>query len=494
MARVLIVDDHLEQLGFTADAAARAGFSAVTASGGQQALELLRADPGIAALVLDLVMPDFDGMAVLEAMRREGIGVPVIVQANQPSPELLLTAMRHGAADYFVWPPTPERLGTSLHNALRLRELENAVRSERSRRAGALGLADIVTRSPAMERPLALIGKAARNPLPVLLEGEAGAGKELFARVIQGLGDRAGRPFITLNCAAIAPDRIEAVLFGQRRVGPSGLMTEEPGRFVEASGGTLFLDEIGELPPAAQARLLRALQENEVVPVGGDRPVRVNVRLITATSRRLLNLARLNLFREDLYYRLNVFPIYVPPLRDRPEDIAILTRHFVTCLAAEAGRRIHGVTDAAADLLRRYNWPGNVRQLENAIYRAVVLSEGAWLDLGDFPQIVTLSHSRAEAIRATGAVPLPSGPVHIDDINVARRTEEAGIPARDRFVAATGEVLSLADVERELIGFALERYGYRMSRVARALGIGRSTLYRKLREYGLDAGVESDAA
>ncbi len=493
MARVLIVDDDLEQLGYTAAIANRAGFSAVTAGGGQQALELLRADPGIAAMVLDLVMPDLDGMAVLEAMRREGIGVPVIVQTTQPSPEVLATAMRHGAADYFVHPASPERLGTSLRNAMRLRDLETAVRAVQTRGAGALGLEHIVTRSPAMERPLSLVAKAGRNPLPVLIEGETGVGKELFARVIQGLGDRAGRPFVAVNCSTIPADRIEAELFGQRRGATPGA-TDLQGRFFEANSGTLFLDEVGDLPPAAQAMLLRAVQDGEIIPVGGDRPLRVNVRLITATGRRLLNLARAGQFREDLYYRLNVFPIYVPPLRDRPEDIAILTRHFLPRLAAEAGRRIHGLTDAATELLRRYNWPGNVRQLEGALYRAIVLSEGAWLDLADFPQLVALGRSREEAMRTTEGVILPSAPVHIDDLNVAKRAEEAGPAIRDRFVAASGEVTSLADVERELIVFALERYGYRMSRVARALGIGRSTLYRKLREFGLEDGVESDAA
>lgn len=494
MTRVLIVDDDLVQLRLTSEVANRAGFSAVTATSGRQALELLHADPGIGAMVLDLVMPDLDGMAVMEAMRRDGLSTPVIVQTGHSSLDTVVTAMRQGAADFFVKPVAPERLIMSLRNALKLGELETLVRTDRSRLSGTMGIADIVTRAPSMDRVLSLCAKAAKSTIPVLIEGETGVGKELVARVIQGSGDRAGKPFVTVNCGAIPANLVESILFGHRKGAFTGAATDHAGKFMEANGGTIFLDEVGELPMETQVKLLRVIQEGEIEPLGADKPVRVNVRLISATNRRLLNLTKAGAFREDLYYRLNVFPLYVPPLRDRMEDLPVLVEHFIARLAAEAGKRIVGISEPAMELLRGYNWPGNIRQLENAVYRAVVLSDGAYLESADFPQIAALGAGRAEALKLTSSVPSPSAPVHIDEAIAPIREVVSTSAVADRFVAQSGEVAALADVERELIVFALRHYGYRMSRVARALGIGRSTLYRKLREYGLDEGLESDAA
>jgi DNA-binding NtrC family response regulator len=494
MTRVLIVDDDLVQLRLTSEVANRAGFSAVTATSGRQALELLHADPGIGAIILDLVMPDLDGMAVMEAMRRDGLSTPVIVQTGHSSLDTVVTAMRQGAADFFVKPVAPERLIMSLRNALKLGELETMVRTDRSRLSGTMGLADIVTRAPSMDRVLSLCAKAAKSTIPVLIEGETGVGKELVARVIQGSGDRAGKPFVTVNCGAIPAHLVESALFGHRKGAFTGATTDYAGKFMEAHGGTIFLDEVGELPMETQVKLLRFIQEGEIEPIGADRPVRLNVRLISATNRRLLNLTKAGAFREDLYYRLNVFPLYVPPLRDRMEDLPMLVEHFVARLAAEAGKRIVGISEPAMALLRGYNWPGNIRQLENAVYRAVVLTDGAYLETADFPQIVALGAGRSEAMRLTSSVPSPSAPVHIDDAIASIREVASTGAVTDRFVTQSGEVAALADVERELIVFALRHYGNRMSRVARALGIGRSTLYRKLREYGLDEGLERDAA
>ncbi len=494
MTRVLIVDDDLVQLRLTSEVANRAGFAAVTATSGRQALELLHADPGIGAMVLDLVMPDLDGMAVMEAMRRDGLSTPVIVQTGHSSLDTVVTAMRQGAADFFVKPVAPERLIMSLRNALKLGELETMVRTDRSRMTGTLGITDIVTRAPSMDRVLSLCAKAAKSTIPVLIEGETGVGKELVARVIQGSGDRAGKPFVTVNCGAIPANLVESILFGHRKGAFNGATSDHAGKFMEAHGGTIFLDEVGELSNEMQVKLLRVIQEGEIEPVGADKPVRVNVRLISATNRRLLNLTKAGAFREDLYYRLNVFPLYVPPLRDRMEDLPVLVEHFIARLAAEAGKRIVGISEPALALLRGYNWPGNIRQLENAVYRAVVLTDGAYLETSDFPQIVALGAGRAEALKLTSSTPGPSAPVHIDEAITSLREVVDKAAISDRFVAQNGEVAALADVERELIVFALRHHGYRMSRVARALGIGRSTLYRKLREYGLDEGLESDAA
>ncbi|MEO8758245.1 MAG: sigma-54 dependent transcriptional regulator [Devosia sp.] len=493
MTRVLIVDDDPVQLRLTAEVARRAGFAPVTATGGDEALKLLRTDPGLGAVILDLVMPDRDGMGVMDAMQRDGIAVPVIVQTAHSSLETVVSAMRNGAADYFVKPVAPERLIVSLRNVMKLGELETIVRTDRNRRAGTLGLADIVTKSPAMHRVLTLVQKAAKSPIPVLIEGETGTGKELLARVIQGMSDRATKPFVTVNCGAIPANLVESTLFGHKKGAFTGAVADHTGKFAEAHGGTIFLDEIGELPLDAQTKLLRALQEGEIEPVGSSRVERVNVRVISATNRRLLGLAQTGEFREDLYYRLNVFPVYLPPLRDRTDDIELLSTHLIARFAAEAGKRIAGLSGPALNLLRGYNWPGNIRQLENVLYRAIVLSDGGYLEIADFPQIVAQAHGREETLKLTAAMALPSAPVHIDAARPRREVEtREGTP--DRFLDASGEVRPLETLERELIEFALKRYGGRMSKVARSLGIGRSTLYRKLREYGLEGDIESDAA
>jgi DNA-binding NtrC family response regulator len=493
MTRVLIVDDDPVQLRLTSEVARRAGFMPVTAQGGDEALSLMRSSPGFGAVILDLVMPDRDGMAVMEAMARDGISAPVIIQTAHSSLETVVSAMRQGAVDFFVKPVAPERLIVSLRNAMKLDQLETIVRTERNRRAGTLGLDDIVTRSPAMHRVLTLSQKAAKSLIPVLIEGETGTGKELIARVIQGMGDRATKPFVTVNCAAIPTNLIESTLFGHKKGSFTGAVADHAGKFAEAHNGTLFLDEIGELPLDAQAKLLRVLQEGEIEPVGATKPERVNVRIISATNRRMLGLAQSGEFREDLYYRLNVFPIYMPPLRERHEDIEPLAAHFISHFAAEAGKRIAGLSGPALELLAAYNWPGNIRQLENAIYRAIVLSDGGYLELADFPQVVAQTRGRDETLRLTEALPTPSAPVHIDAVR-SRRESEARDSMPDRFLDARGEVAPLPDLERELIAFALKHYGGRMSKVARALKIGRSTLYRKLRDYGLEDGVQSDAA
>ena len=346
MTRILVVDDDPVQLKLTAEVTRHAGFTPVTAGGGEEALRLLRADPGLGAVILDLVMPDRDGMAVLEAMTREAIATPVIVQTAHSSLETVVTAMRQGAVDFFVKPVAPERLIVSLRNALKLGELETVLRSERHRRAGTLGLDDIVTGSPAMHRVLTLAGKAARSLIPVLVEGEAGAGKALLARVVHGLGERATKPFVAVDCAALPAHLVESTLFEPRH-----------GKIAEAHGGTLFLGEIGELPAATQARLMRLLDSGEIEPAGTGRPERVNVRLIAATSRRLLELTRAGASRGSV----------LPPQRAahlcaRCASAATTrppARHFIARFAAETGRRVAGL--ARARRAAGYDWPGNVR-------------------------------------------------------------------------------------------------------------------------------------
>ncbi|UYN98252.1 MAG: sigma-54-dependent Fis family transcriptional regulator [Devosia sp.] len=494
MTRVLVVDDDPVQLRLTAEVANKAGFKPLMATGGEQALTILRGDRQIGAMILDLVMPDLDGMGVMDVMRREGLTTPVIIQTANASLETVVSAMRQGAADYFVKPVAPERLVISLRNAMKLDALEASIRAEQGRRTGTFTQADMIASAPAMARVLTLCAKAAKTQIPVLIEGETGTGKELVARIIQGSGERAGKPFVTVNCGAIPPNLVESVLFGHKKGAFTGAHADQAGKFAEAHNGTLFLDEVGELPAEVQVKLLRALQEGEIEPVGASRPEKVNVRLISATNRRLLNLAKSGEFREDLFYRLNVFPVYVPPLRDRKEDLAALVNHFVARFAAEAGKRILGITPAALDLLNRYDWPGNVRQLENAVYRAIVLTDGAFLETQDFPQIVAQTEGREQALRTVELTPTPAAPMHIDTAPARTRVEEPVVIAQDRFLDETGQLQALSSIERAAIEFAIAHHGGRMSRVARALGIGRSTLYRKLHEYGLAEGLINDAA
>ncbi len=495
MTKVLIVDDEPNQLKLTEEMAKRAGFDVISADNGQEALSILRTNKSIKAIILDLIMPNLDGMAVLEKMRKEDISTPVIVQTAKSSMELIITAMRLGAVDYFVKPVSFERLAVSLQNAIKLEHLENCIRNERTRRAGTFCAKDIISKSPAMNRVIKLIEKAAKSNIAVLIEGEAGTGKELIARAIQGSSDRRGRPFISVNCAAIAHDQIESILFGYEKGAFVGANSGQKGKFEEANGGTIFLQEVGELPPAAQLKLLRIIQNGQFEPVGSFATKKVNVRIISSTTKRLLNIAQTGAFREDLFYSLNVFPIYVPPLRDRKEDIIPLTEHFMARFGAESGLRIYNISDETKEMLLNFNWPNNIRQLENAVFRAVVLAEGTCLRPADFPQINLCTSSREQLRKATIEQSSTNIPVHIDDNSLILRKENIVEQfENEKFLGKNGEITPLAELEKELIKFALKRYKGHMSQIARSLKIGRSTLYRKLKEYGLAERNEQNVA
>jgi DNA-binding NtrC family response regulator len=317
---------------------------------------------------------------------------------------------------------------------------------------------------------------------------------------------RANKPFVALNTSAIASELLESELFGHEKGAFTGASDRHVGKFEEASGGTLFLDEVGELPADIQVKLLRAIQEGEIDPVGARKPVKVDIRLISATNRDLAADVKSGRFREDLYYRLNVLPLTVPPLRERPEDITLLARHFMKRFAAEEKRsEIAAIAPQAEAMLAAYDWPGNIRQLENAIFRAVVLAEGTELGCGEFPQIaaqiagfellpIAPRHLQEDWRRDQDAVssPLFAGdPLPFPDPAPSRlATEIASEYGYLRLVSGDGRMRTLEDIEAEAIRFAIEIHQGRMSEVARRLGIGRSTLYRKLKEYGLEEPVE----
>ena len=295
---------------------------------------------------------------------------------------------------------------------------------------------------------------------------------------------------MTVNCGAIPENLVESVLFGHEKGSFTGATDKHAGKFVEADGGTLFLDEIGDLPLAAQVKLLRAVQDGEIDPVGSRKTIKVDIRLISATHRNLVDHVREGKFREDLYYRLNVFPIYVPPLRERREDIPWLVRHFVARFAAEEGRKnIKGVSPAALAMLQAYAWPGNVRQLENSVFRSVVMCDGTELMPEDFPQI----HSQSSRIEEALTLSEPDREYMLDaglpPVAETLMPEDA-LP----LLTAHGEMRLMVDIEEEVIRRAIQHYDGQMSEVARKLGIGRSTLYRKLKEFGIDTDEPADAA
>ncbi len=363
--RILIVDDDPVQRRLLEEAVKRFGYSARVVENGVEALEVLCAPEGsdIDLVILDLVMPELDGFAVLEKMHAEGNGTPVIVQTAQAGIDTVVGAMRVGAQDFVVKPIGPERLEVSIRNVLnvlKVSALEDEVVRFRKAEAGTLTFKDIVTRSAFMERVIRLGERAASSHIPILIEGEYGVGKEVIARAIQGQSDRATKPFITVNCGAIPEDLVESILFGHEKWAFTGAVDKHVGKFQEAHGGTLFLDEVGELPSDVQVKLLRVLQEGETDPVGARRrPQKIDFRLISATNRRLMDLVKEGCFREDLYYRLNVFPVWIPPLRDRLEDIPELTRHFLARFAAEEHKsKIATVAPDTVALLQSYDWPG----------------------------------------------------------------------------------------------------------------------------------------
>jgi DNA-binding NtrC family response regulator len=490
-ASILIADDDAVARRLVENMVQKCGYETVVVDSGDAAIARLTAPDAqpIDAVVLDLVMPGLDGMGVLAKIREAGLTVPVIVQTAHGGIDNVVSAMRAGAQDFVVKPVGIERLQVSLRNALNASALKGELQRIRHSREGKLTFADIITRSETMAAVLRTAQKAASSTIPVLIEGESGVGKELFARAIHGSGERKSKPFVAVNCGAIPDNLVESILFGHEKGSFTGATERHMGKFLEASGGTLFLDEVGELPLAAQVKLLRALQEGTVEAVGGRKPVKVDVRIVSATNRKLLDHVKNGKFREDLFYRLHVLPLTIPPLRMRREDIPHLLRHFLARFCAEENRAITGISGEAMAHLSQVEWPGNIRQLENAVYRAVVMSDGDQLGLADFPQVSALS-AAPEAHGRQGE-PLVLAPVFHSTVPAMISGNEIPIAPLSSagtlaMLTNTGEMRPLEEMEAEIIRFAISHYRGQMSEVARRLKIGRSTLYRKLDEVAAD--------
>jgi DNA-binding NtrC family response regulator len=497
---ILIVDDDPVQCRLLDNMVQKSGYETVVVDNGDAALTHLAGADGarIDCVILDLVMPNLDGLGVLARMRQAAINVPVIVQTAHGGIDNVVSAMRAGAIDFVVKPVGVERLAVSLRNALNTSALEGELNRIKHSRAGTLGFDDIITKSATMHAVLRMAEKAAASDIPVLVAGESGVGKELIARAIHGSSERRSKQFVAVNCGAMPENLVESILFGHEKGSFTGATERHTGKFVEASGGTLFLDEVGELPAAAQVKLLRAIQEGEVEPVGARKPIKVDARIVSATNRDLIADVKAGRFREDLFYRLHVFPITVPPLRERSGDIPALARHFLARFAAEEGKRIRLIAPEALQLLAAHQWPGNIRQLENTLFRAVVLADGDSIGLAEFPQIAAQISAQPVTIHAAELVPDLDEPMTLpgpfEDHPGAAVALAPSVASTDALplLDAAGEVRPLEELESELIRYAVTHYRGQMSEVARRLQIGRSTLYRKLEALGLN--TERDEA
>ena len=472
---VLIVDDDPTQRRLLQAVVERSGFSTLQAGNGDDALSMILGGDGqsVDVMLLDLVMPGRDGMEILKELSAKGSQLPVIVLTGKGSIDTVVTAMQSGARDFIVKPASPERIIVSIRNALEINTLAGEVKRLKKTNDGSLTFSDLIGNAPSMRSVVAMGERGARANIPILITGESGVGKEVIARAIQGASERSNAPFVTVNCGAIPENLVESILFGHERGSFTGANAKHLGKFQEANGGTLFLDEVGELPLDMQVKLLRVLQEGEVDPIGSKRPVKVDVRIISATNRDLAEAVGIGSFREDLYYRLNVFPIQVPSLRERREDVPALLEHFIKRFNAQERLSVSGATQTTIDMLKDFDWPGNVRQLENSIFRAMILSDGHKLRPEDFPQISGSNPQLASASSDPLSALVQSSENGQDD-------NQVNILDRD------GHLRSLEDIERDLIQFAIENYSGHMSEIARRLGIGRSTLYRKVREHGVD--------
>ncbi|MBI1892941.1 MAG: sigma-54-dependent Fis family transcriptional regulator, partial [Candidatus Rokubacteria bacterium] len=420
------------------------GFRVVPAEDGQAALDLLRRGD-VDLLLADLRMPGLDGLELLRAAKLLSPQVEVIVLSGHGTVEEAVQAMKEGAYDFLTKPIERAQLTRTVRQALERRALVLENRSLQRRLDELAGAGEIIGESPAIRQLLALVKQVAPASATVLIDGESGTGKELVARALHEGSPRRERPFIRVNCAALPETLLESELFGYERGAFTGAVARKEGRFELADGGTLLLDEVGDLSAATQAKLLRALQDGEFERLGGTKSLKADVRIVAATNQDLASLVKQHRFREDLYYRLNVITIRIPPLRERVEDIPLLAQHFLRLYAAKNHRTLDGFTEAALARLRAYPWPGNVRELEHAVERAVILVRGTLIDVADLPPAI----SQTEAVTRVVSIPI-------------------GMP--------------LDEVEQRLIEETLKLTKGNKELAAKLLGIASRTIYRKLRE------------
>ena len=448
-ANILIVDDEANTLASLSRAFRLAGHEAVVCDNAGRALELARSQQ-FDLILSDVVMPRQDGLALLEDLKTSGVQTPVVMMSGQAHIEMAVRATRLGALDFIEKPLSTEKLLVTLENALKLARLESENRDLRAR----VGKHTLVFRGDTMRRIMVQIEKVAASESRVCIYGETGTGKELVARTLHEKSHRASGPFVTLNCAAVPAELIESELFGHEKGSFTGAAQRHTGKFEQAHRGTLFLDEIGDMPLAMQAKLLRVLEEGEVERVGGDKAINVDVRVVVATHRNLEKLVEAGEFRRDLYHRVVVFPVTLPPLRQRSDDIPALVEHFSQQIRAQNGWKPATFSGEAIDALRKYNWPGNIRELRNIVERLLLFAEST---------------------------------VGIDEVNLALPGTEPSLVGSSTDSEVQGSLAErVLAFERDLVLAELARHHRQITQTAKALGLERSHLYKKCQQLGID--------
>jgi two-component system nitrogen regulation response regulator NtrX len=470
-AHILIIDDDANTLASLARAFRLAGHEATVCDNAARALELAKADR-FDLILSDVVMPGKDGIALLEDLKNIGIATPTVMMSGQATIEMAVKATRLGASDFLEKPISTDKLLLTVENALRLTRLEAENRDLKRR----LGRHHIIWASPAMREVMGQVDQVAASETRVCVRGETGTGKELIARTLHEKSPRRNGPFISLNCAAIPAELMESELFGHEKGSFTGAAARHIGKFEQAHRGTLFLDEIGDMPIAMQAKLLRVLEEGEIERVGGDKPLAVDVRVIVATHRNLEDQIRQGGFREDLYHRVFVFPIILPPLRDRREDVRVLAEDFARQLAEQNNWKQKSFSSEAIEQLENYPWPGNVRELRNVVERTLLLAAGDTVE----------AETVARALPQSGASASPAS---------ARSYASAS-----QKIPSTASALSIGTLaqrveafERETLLAELKRNRHHMTNTAKALGLERSHLYKKCQQLGIDLRAIRDA-
>jgi two-component system, NtrC family, nitrogen regulation response regulator NtrX len=453
-AHLLIVDDNPNTLASLSRAFRMEGHEVTVADNAARAVELVRTEP-FDIILSDVVMPGKSGLELLEDLKAAGVKTPIVLVSGQANIEMAVRATKLGALDFLEKPASTDKLLLTVENALRLSRLQAENRELRSR----LGKHELVGSGPAMTNLLAQIDRVATSETRVCILGETGTGKELVARAIHDKSPRRENAFVTLNCAAVPAELIESELFGHEKGAFTGATAKHLGKFEQADGGTLFLDEIGDMPVAMQAKLLRVLEEGEVERVGGDKPIRVSVRVLVATHRNLEDLVKQNAFRRDLFHRIYVFPLILPPLRERSEDFPALVEHFARQVAAQNGWKEKIFPEDAIAEIRRYSWPGNIRELRNVVERLVLLAAGDSITSADVRLALPAgAHAGSVANDGAGSGSKSAG-------TLAERTEA---------------------FEREVLLEEIRRNNFHMTNVAKALGLERSHLYKKCQQLGID--------
>ena len=453
-ANILVIDDDANTLASLARAFRLAGHDATVCDSAVRALELAKADR-FDLILSDVVMPGRDGIALLEDFKAAGINSTIVMMSGQASIEMAVKATRLGASDFLEKPISTDKLLLTVENVLRLKHLEEENRDLKKR----LGRHHIVWASPAMKEVMAQVEQVAASETRVCIRGETGTGKELVARTLHEKSPRRAGPFISLNCAAVPSELMETELFGHEKGSFTGAASRHAGKFEQAHHGTLFLDEIGDMPMTMQAKLLRVLEEGEIERVGGDKPFTVDVRVVVATHRNLEEQVRQGTFREDLYHRVFVFPIVLPPLRERREDIRVLAEHFIKQLDEQNHWKSRTLSSEAVAELERYPWPGNVRELRNVIER-VLLFENK-----DEIQPATIQRALPQSTVSAGAASNPQLTGALVSGILSQRVEA---------------------FERETLLAVLKQNHHHMTNTAKALGLERSHLYKKCQQLGID--------